>query len=290
MIVPVTFFCLQPKFMFKKTILVSLIILATAELALAQQMDVGKDIVIPGPPVQPSDEAKRSLELSAGGQSLSNGYGNWRDVTLRGTYAQSRHVLQGELSTNRRFNEDGAFLGVSDTYTFNEDWFGSVAVGAGDGVFYLPRYRVDAALYKKWLADRSLVTSVGVGYYNAPDGHTDRSLSLGAAYYFASPWIVEGGVRLNRSNPGSVNTHQQYAAVTYGRDKQDLVSARYTWGSEGYLAIAANTQMVNFRSHEASAAWRHWLNPKTGLLISANRYSNPLYVRSGLNIGIFHDF
>ncbi|ABM35611.1 YaiO family outer membrane beta-barrel protein [Polaromonas naphthalenivorans] len=276
--------------MFKNTFLVALIILASAETALAQQADPGKDITIPGPPVQVSEEAKRSLELTMGSQSLNAGYSNWRDVTLRGTYAQPRNVLQGEVSVTRRFDEDGAFLGVSDTYTFNDDWFGSVAVGAGDGAFYLPRYRVDAALYKKWLADRSLVTSVGAGYYNAPDGHTDRSLSLGAAYYFTSPWIVEGGVRLNRSSPGSVHTQQKYAAVTYGRDKQDLVSARYTWGGEGYLAIAANTQLVNFKSEEASVAWRHWLNSKTGLLISANRYTNPSYHRSGINIGIFHDF
>jgi YaiO family outer membrane protein len=276
--------------MFKNTFLALLIILANAELALAQQADLGKEVTIPGPPVQASEEAKRNLELSVGSQSLNAGYSNWRDVTLRGTYGLPGHVLQGELSVNRRFDENGAFLGVSDTYTFNEDWFGSVAVGAGDGAFYLPRYRVDAALYKKWLADRSLVTSVGVGYYNAPDGHIDRSVSLGAAYYFASPWIVEGGVRLNRSSPGSVKTQQQYAAVTYGRDKQDLVSARYTWGSEGYLAVAANTQLVDFKSREASVAWRHWLNPKTGWLISANRYTNPSYQRAGINIGIFHDF
>lgn len=277
--------------MFKNTFfLAPLLLLATTELALAQQMDAGKDITIPGPPVQVFDDAKRSLELSAGSQSLNAGYGNWRDVTLRGTYGLPRHVLQGEVSVNRRFGEDGAFIGVSDTYTFNDDWYGSLALGAGDGVFYLPRYRVDAALYKKWLADRSLVTSVGVGYYSAPDGYIDRSLSLGAAYYFASPWVVEGGVRLNRSSPGSVDTHQQYAAVTYGRDKQDLVSARYTWGNEGYLAVAVNTQLVNFKSDEASVAWRHWVTPKTGLLVSANRYTNPSYRRTGINVGIFHDF
>ena len=276
--------------MFKTTLLALLIVLANAELAFAQQVDSGNDVNIPGPPVQASAAATRSLELTGGHQRLNTGFSNWNDVTLRGTYGLPKHVLQGEISVNRRYDETGAFLGLSDTYTFNEDWFGSLAVGAGDGAFYLPRYRVDAALYKKWLADRSLVTSVGGGYYSAPDGHIDRSLALGAAYYFKSPWIVEGGVRLNRSSPGSVDTQQQYAAVTYGRDKQDLVSARYTWGTEGYLAIAANTQLVDFKSQEATVAWRHWLNPKTGLLISANRYTNPSYQRAGINIGIFSDF
>ena len=282
---------IQLNFMNKSTFIVLLGIAASAGSALAQQLpQPDKDMAIPGPPVRPSAEPQRSLELSAGGQSLSNGYGNWRDVTLRGTYGLPGNLVQGEISATRRFGEDGAFIGVSDTYTFNDDWYGSLALGAGDGVFYLPRYRADAALYKKWLSDRSLVTSVGLGYYSAPDGHIDRSMTLGAAYYFSTPWIVEGGVRFNRSSPGSVNTHQQYAAVTYGRDKQNLVSARYTWGREGYQAIAADTQLVDFKSREASLAWRHWLNPKTGLLFSVNNYSNPFYDRSGVNIGIFRDF
>jgi YaiO family outer membrane protein len=275
--------------MYKNTLIALLVLIANSSPVQAQPVDQTQEVAIPAP-VSAADEGKRSLELSAGSQSLSNGFGNWRDLTLRGTYGLSKHLLQSEVSLNRRFNQDGAFLGLSDTYTFNEDWFGSVALGVGDGAFYLPRYRVDATLYKKWLADRSLVSSVGVGYYDAPDGHKDRSVSLGAAYYFSAPWIVEGGVRLNNSNPGSVRTQQQFVAVTYGRDKQDLVSARYTWGAEGYLAVAANTQLVNFDSHEASVSWRHWLDSRTGLLLGANSYTNPLYRRSGINVGIFHNF
>lgn len=232
----------------------------------------------------------RSLELSTGVQNLSGGFGNWRDVTLKGAYGVDKHVLQGELSAHKRFGENGTFLSLSDTYTFNEDWFGSVALGVGDGAFYLPRYRVDGTISRKFLPGRNLVGTVGAGYYNAPDGHTDRSLSLGAAYYFEAPWIVEGGVRLNRSNPGSVDTQQQFVALTWGRNKQDLVTARYGWGSEGYLTIAANRQLVNFDSREASLTWRHWFNARTGVLVGANRYTNPLYRRSGVNVGVFHEF
>jgi YaiO family outer membrane protein len=239
----------------------------------------------------PADaDMKRSLELSTGFQNLSGGFGNWRDVTLRGAYSLPSHLLQAELSATRRFNEDGVFLGLSGTYTFNEDWYSNVAVGFGDGAFYLPRYRLDATLYRKLLSDRSLVSSLGLGYYKAPDGHTDSSLSLGLVYYFASPWIVEGGVRFNSSNPGAIKTQQQFVALTYGRVKQDLVTVRYASGGEGYQTIATNAQLVNFKSHEASMSWRHWFAPRTGFLISANQYSNPSYNRSGVNIGIFHDF
>jgi YaiO family outer membrane protein len=259
-------------------------------LAQAQAQTGSEPPAMPAPAGQAAETEPSSLELSTGAQSLTGGFGNWRDLTLKGTHAMGKHVLQGEVSAHQRFNENGAFLSLGDTYTFNEDWFGSVALGVGDGAFYLPRYRVDATLNRKFLPARNLVGSVGIGYYNAPDGHTDRSLSLGLAYYFEAPWIVEGGVRLNRSNPGSVDTQQQFVALTWGRNKQDLVTARYGWGSEGYLALAANRQLVNFDSREASVTWRHWLTPQTGVLVGANRYTNPLYRRTGLNVGIFHAF
>ena len=278
--------------MFKKispALLVLLAVFAYTAPVAAQATDPGQPgNVVPLVPAEPA--MQRNLELSAGAQHLSNGFGNWSDLTLRGAYGLPSHVLQGELSAHRRFNKDGVFLGVSDTYTFNEDWFGSIALGAGDGAFYLPRYRVDATLYRKWLANRNLVSSVGLGHYHAPDGHTDRSVSLGLVYYFEAPWIAEGGVRFNSSDPGAIKTRQQFMALTWGRNKQDLVTARYGWGREGYLAIAANTQLVNFSSREASLTWRHWLNPKTGVLVGANRYTNPFYRRSGVTVGVFHDF
>ena len=276
--------------MLKKTILFPMYALLCAAPSFAQPVAAGQQGAVVAVAAPVPAEPLRSLELSTGAQSLSGGYGNWKDITLRGAYGVSRHTFQAEASIQRRFNEDGAFIGLGDTYTFNEDWYGSLAVGAGDGAFYLPRYRADATLYRKFLPGRNLVGNVGIGYYKAPDGHSDRSVSVGAAYYFEAPWIIEGGVRLNSSNPGSVQTQQQFAAVTYGRDKQDLVTARYAWGGEGYLATGPSTQLVNFDSREASVAWRHWLSPRTGVLVGANRYSNPLYRRTGLNVGIFHNF
>ena len=194
------------------------------------------------------------------------------------------------MSLNRRFNKDGVFVGLSDTYTFNEDWYGSIAVGFGDGAFYLPRYRVDATLYKKWLPQKNLVTSIGAGQYKAPDGHTDNSLSLGLVYYFDTPFVAEAGLRLNSSNPGAIKTQQQFLALTYGRVKENLVTLRHAWGQEGYQTIGATTQLVNFASKETSISWRHWFAPRTGVLLGANSYTNPFYKRNGFNVGIFHDF
>lgn len=232
----------------------------------------------------------RKIEIAAGAQQLSNGYGNWRDLTVRGTHQSGAHVWQTELSAKREFGKSGLFLGVADTVTLDPDWFARVSAGAGDGAFYLPRLRLDGSLSKKWLDRRNLVTSVGLGYYRAPDGHTDRAVTLGAVYYFEQPWIVEGGVRFNRSNPGGISTRQQFLAATWGRDRQDLVTLRYGWGREGYQAIAQDVKLVNFKSKEVSVAWRHWLDNQSGFLLGAERYENPSYDRRGITIGWFYQF
>ena len=273
-----------------KTIGLLYFCLVAAGSAFAQGSTSAQESGVPTSAQVVNAPDRRSLQLDTSGQRISNGFGNWRDTTLRGIYGMGAHVLQAEVSAQHRFNKDGTFVGVSDTYTFDQDWYASLGLGIGDGTFYLPRYRVDATLYRKLLEDRRLVTSVGVGYYSAPDGHTDRSLSLGLVYYFEAPWIVEGGLRLNNSNPGGVRTQQQFLALTYGHDKQDLVSARYGWGGEGYQAITANTQIVNFRSREANLSWRHWVTSQTGVVVGVNRYTNPLYNRTGFTVGIFHDF
>ncbi len=268
--------------------------LCCGSVAMAQSANQGSGLAASAPasvaPGITEPELPRMLELSTGFQNLSAGLGNWRDVTLRGAYGLPSHVLQGEISATRRFNKDGVFVGLSDTYTFDPDWYANVAVGFGDGAFYLPRYRVDATIYKKWLPQKNLITSIGAGQYKAPDGHTDNSLSLGLVYYFDAPWVAEVGIRANNSNPGAIKSQQQFLALTYGRVKENLVTVRHAWGSEGYQTIATNTQLVNFASKESSISWRHWFAPRTGVLVGANRYTNPFYNRSGVTIGIFHDF
>ena len=232
----------------------------------------------------------RSIDVSTGYQHLTSGLAPWRHLTVRGVLENGDHVFQGELSNKREFNTTGNFLGLTDTYSINSDWFTSGSIGFGDGAFYLPKVRFDGFLYKKWLPKKNFISSLGVGYYNAPDGHIDRSIAIGGAYYFDQPWVVEGGVRFNRSNPGGVNTHQQYIAANFTASPKDSLSARYAWGSEGYVPLAAKTSMVGFNSTDASISWRHKLDKQWGFSISANRYRNPSYQRSGIDVGISRQF
>ena len=228
----------------------------------------------------------RSIELRVGAQRVTQGYGDWSEAAVFGTYRAGAHLLQAELASQRRFHDHGTYFALTDTYTLDADWYASLAAGAGDGAFFLPRYRVDAFIHRKLLADRSLVASLGWGHYRAPDGHIDRSVTLGAAYYSA-PWVLQAAARRNESDPGSVEAWQYVVAATYGRQGRDLVIGRYGWGRESYLAIGPATSIVDFASREASLQWRHWLGPTQGFALALEHYRNPLYERSGASIAWF---
>lgn len=268
--------------------------LACSLPAHAQSSLMDPSTTAPPEPVVPSPEAsaqpgatRTDLLLYTSAQHLTAGLGNWKEIGVRGSHAMGAHVLQGEAATMRRFGESGNFIGLGDTYSFDPDWFASLSLGAGDGASYLPRVRVDSFIHRKLLADRNLIASLGAGYYRAPDGHTDRSASLGATYYFSEPWILQGEVRFNNSRPGSVTTRQQFVALTWGRDQQTQITARHAWGSEGYQTIGNGDVLVDFSSQQSSLNLRHWLGADWGLSAGVERYRNPYYHRTGATLGLF---
>jgi YaiO family outer membrane protein len=258
------------------------------ECALAQQESLQPQSPLP---LQELDRPPAfGVEIAARYDKVSGGFGDWRDVSVRGSAQLGDHLLQAELASQRHFRAHGNFAGLSDTYTFSPDWYGSLALGAGDGVFFLPRYRIDAFLNKKWLAKKNLVTFAGAGRYEAPDGHVDRSVSLGLIAYFDIPLVAEGGLRRNVSDPGSVSTLQKYVAASYGRHGDYLLIGRHGWGMEGYLPFAPGSSLVGYYSRETSLTWRQWFTRRAGLAIEAHRYENSLFKRRGVVVSVFHAF
>lgn len=230
----------------------------------------------------------RAIELYGSHSNLTAGYPDWREAGLRGSWQAGPHLFQGELASVKRWGVSGTYLGLGDTYTFDEDWHGSLAVGAGDGAHYLPRYRVDGFVHRKLLPARNLVADLGAGYYRAPDGHTDRNLSIGATYYFPEmPLVLQGQVRFTNGSPGSVDTRQHFVAATWGRVKETTLTGRFGWGEEGYQSIGRNAALIQFRSRELSLAVRHWISKDWGVAVGGEHYRNPFYKRSGVTVGLF---
>lgn len=236
---------------------------------------------------------KRSGFAEAGSRYalLDKNNEDWNDQYLLGgwQFTTADHI-HGEISHQNHFDDQGTFFGVGYTHIFNEDWYGSLSTGTSLGGFFLPEFRVDAAMYKKWLAKKSLVTGVGFTYYRAKDIHYDYTVLLNAVYYFDAPWIVELGVRLNQSNPGAVHSERGFGAITYGRHKAYYLTARYEAGREGYQLVGASTAINDFFSHEAAVIWRHWVLKDSGFNATVNYYDNPNYRRFMVGFGLFVDF
>ncbi len=229
----------------------------------------------------------RGMETYIAYNRLNSGYKQWREVGIRGLYERGRHLIFAEAAAINRFNENGSYFAVGDTITLNDDWYTALSLGVGSGATYLPDYRLDGFINRKFLADKSLIGTLGLGYSKIPDGHTNNLQNLGFTYYFNAPWVVQGGVTRTTSNPGDVQTTQRFVAATWGQQKQTLVIGRYGWGREGWLALGDSNFVSNFSSHQASISMRQWLGSSWGTNVGYEQYKNPFYTRKGLNLSIF---
>jgi YaiO family outer membrane protein len=234
-----------------------------------------------------------SVQLGLSQSRISNHSPDWRDVSVRGNVSLSKEigVLHWEASEQKHFGETGSALSLSLSHELNPDWYGSVGMGAGSKASFLPKHRVDAALYRKWLDKRQWVTGVQLMASKSGDSlYRDQSWQLSSSYYFEIPLVAELGFKRNTSNPGNVKTQRYYVAATYGENKKYYLSARYDTGHEGYLPQGANVSASNFKSHIATLSWRQWLSPQWGYELVNEQYNNPFYDRNGWTASLFYDF
>jgi len=231
------------------------------------------------------------IEFGVSYDKLSGGQSNWNGQFVRANLPISeRDRLDFELASQDHFDSRGTLVSAGVTHVFNADWYGRVAFGASSGGFFLPNWRVDASLSRKWLAQRNLVTTLGLGYYDAKDEHSDRSVLLSALYYLDSPFILEVGARFNRSNPGSVDATRYFGAINWGQVKNRFITLKYESGAEGYQLMAPQVAMVDFDSDEITFVWREWVNDDYGFNVRLQHYSNPFYDRDGVELSLFLDF
>lgn len=231
------------------------------------------------------------VEAGANYHHLTNGFDNWHGFYAKGVWqGYSEQVWNWEVLRQSEFNDQGTYFTGGLSHTFDEDWFATASAGASSGGFFFPKHRFDLAINRKLLPDRNLVTTLGIGYLTARDIHRDRIILLGVAYYFDTPWVVEGGVRMNHSTPGSINANNYFIAVTQGRDKKRFLTLYIESGREAYQLIDASSTLVNFHSDLISLTWREWLKHGWGLNATIEHYSNPFYNRNGVIVGVFREF
>jgi len=236
---------------------------------------------------------KRSttLEIGLHRSSLTQGNPAWSGAFVKGSWqSNARLSWLAEISAQRRFDDQGVYLSLGANQVFNDDWYGTFFASSSAGGFFLPRYRFDAFLSRKWLEARQLITTVGISHINAKDEHRDLRLFVGSSYYFSAPWILEGGLYFNRSRPGDVHANSGFLALTQGRAGTHYLTLRYGAGREAYQLIGPDLTISDFASHSTSLVWRQWFHGGTGLNLRTEHYRNPFYRRNSFEFSAFQEF
>jgi len=230
------------------------------------------------------------LETGGSYMTLSNGFGYWASGYSRAVYARGQDVWNGECNAEHEFGDTGAYFAVGDTHTLNADWYASLTVGSSAGGFFLPRFRSDGFLNRKWLRRRQWVTSAGFGYVAAKDVHRDHVFFLGSTYYFAQPWIFETGAYFDIGDPGRVLAPAGFVALTAGHNKHQYFVVRAGLGEVAYQLIGPTLSLTQFQSQTLTLTWRKWVGTNWGFNLVGDYYHSPFYQRGGTSFGLFKEF
>ena len=222
-------------------------------------------------------------------QGLSN---NWNGQYIKGGIKTDSHNnWEYQLANDSRFGKNGTYFSLANTHNWYDDTYSIVSAGSSEaGDFFLPRYRMDAFLYTKVLEKKNLITYAGLGLVQSKSVYNEDNLSIGAIYYFNTPFIAQVGARFNDSHPGNVISANGTAALTYGQNLHYYVTLKYSFGNEAYQILPNQSAIVNFHSDDVALDIRDWIGASWGIHMQVEYYSNPYYQRKGTLLGVFKDF
>ena len=228
------------------------------------------------------------MEAGAFYQHVTNDFGDWKGAYARAVLAGSRNVWYLDAKAQEAFRDRGLYGALANVQTFSSRFYTQIGIGAGTGDFVLPDLRLDASLNLKLGSARSLILTAGGTLVDAKAGFEDRALFGGLTWYAGPSVLLEGGARINWSNPGSVSSARAYGSLSVGRSGSSLFTLRGSAGGEGYQLAGPGAPLREFNSEEAGLTWRIWFARSVGAVIGGDWYHNPFYTRAGASFGLFH--
>ncbi len=238
------------------------------------------------PEFKPTGYVEGGLNASRATNDYGNGFGQY----VRGeVQTDPKNRWNAEAGHQHKFHENGTYGGIGNTHLWNEDMYTTIGISGGMKGSFLPRTRVDASINRMWREQR-LLTTLGYMYFDSMGRNYSNSILLGATYYFPELWILQGGVWLNRSSPGGVNSASGFVGVMYGTNKDQFFNIRFDYGREAYQVINSGNTITDFNSHAILLGWRKWLGENWGFNAQADYYHNPFYNRTGGSLGVFYEF
>lgn len=231
------------------------------------------------------------VEAGVNFHNVSNNQGDWFGQFITGQYqTDKKNRWNLYLQHQKAFKDDGFYIAGGNTHTFDETWFSDAAIGFGTDAAFLPAFRADAAINRRWLEGGPLVTTAGINFSKAQDKYTNYGVLLAFSYYFPAPFVLQGGVNLGLSNPGQVVSNAEFIALTYGYQKQFYLTGKVGIAHEAYQLLGTTSITNAFNSQNAGINWRHWLGEDWGYNLASEFYKNPYYHRTGGIVSVFKEF
>jgi YaiO family outer membrane protein len=234
--------------------------------------------------------ARHVAEIGARYSSLSDGLADTRGVHFKALRETTGTTWRAEVVPMERFDDQGTLFAASVVHDLDTRWYASAGAATSAGGFFWPRLRLDAGLHRRWLARQQLVTSVEIGYFDAKDFHSDRFVQLGAAWYFEAPWVLQGGVSVNRSSPGAILSRSGFVAATYGRDRAQFLSLRWGTGRQAYQPFPVQGSRVDVGFDQITGTWRKWIGRDHGFQLVLDWYTSDTYDQRTVEFGVFREF
>lgn len=232
--------------------------------------------------------AATTADLVATGSSISGGLPDGRALNLRLVSQQGGDDLwRAELLQERRFGASGGVVGAGVQRGLAPDWYAGANLTLGHGGPNWVRRRLDLSLATKLGVQRDTILMASAYRALYDNQRSDTGLGLTLVAYAWSPLVLQAGLTFNISDPGAVHSTMGTLAATWGREGEQLLTARLAAGTEGYQALGTGAQLVDFRSRSAALQWRRWLGPRWGLSAQLEHYHNPSYERLSLSAGLF---
>jgi YaiO family outer membrane protein len=149
---------------------------------------------------------------------------------------------------------------------------------------------MDSSLSRKWLANKQLVSTIGISYFDARDVHTDMGYTLEGSYYTRSPWVVQAGLTVNRSQPGGVLSASGYGALSHLVAGRRIVSLRVSGGQQAYQALSLPRFQVDVPFSDVRLTWKEWVGRRWGVNLAAGSYQSETFDQRGVEVGVFTEF
>jgi YaiO family outer membrane protein len=226
-----------------------------------------------------------SVELISGRSQVTGSHGHNTSFGVRVRHQRARDIWYLGVSHESAFGDDGWLGNISNTHTFNDKWSSHLSATTSMDAFFLPRYRFDAQLARRFGPKRVWQVTGSAMTRAAQDEHRDVGAGVGVFRFLPGGFAAETSVFWTHTSPEDIVTRRHHVGVMwFGRGRE--LSARVGFGKESYMPIRPDSTMVAFNSYDVTGRWVEPISATVAVAITGTYYDNPHYRGTGYSVGV----